>query len=129
MDPTPPPTRRDDLPQGSAGGGGEWLSPLASGGAAAEEAEAVWGAAPLPEGDPRRANAERCRFGLCVEGGDTRPWDPVHPGEADGFGGPDGLDQDHGAGGGGELWRDRTSTDAQVRELWEMMVDHEMVLD
>lgn len=112
--PTPPPT-----PQGPIRGGGDlWLPPLAGGDPAQDQAEAFWCPPPLPPGDPRRANQERCGFGLCVEGGDTRPWDPIPPGWGAEQGG--GLDSGQEFGDRGPLLGDRLWRDAQVRRLWEL---------
>lgn len=102
--------------EGPTGGGSGGLSPLAGGGATEAEAETFWCPPPFPAGDPRRANEERSRFGLCLEGGDTRPWQPIPAGWDQGEGG--GLERGEGAGGGRPILGDRPWHYAQVRRLW-----------
>jgi len=96
------------------------LQALASRREAEQEAEAFWTEDLVPAGDPRRADQIRRCFGLCMEGGHTRPWHPIPsgagqvPSEQDRLGGR--AEQ----GQGRVLLGDREWRDAQVRRLWEM---------
>ena len=110
--------RQPPSPQGSTGGGSEWLPPLAGGGAAQAEAEAFWCPPPLPEGDPRRADQELCGLGLRLEGGDVHCWYEIQPRAVQVQGGGLGGGQD--ARGGWQVLGDRPWSDAEVRVLWTM---------
>lgn len=99
------------------------LLALASSREAQAQAEAFWGQEDIPASDPRRANKIRRCFGLCVEGGHTRPWNPVPVG-----GGQEASEQDRlGPGPGTQQARpvlgDRLWRDAQVRNLWTLGED------
>jgi len=98
----------------------ERVQALASRRQAEAEAAAFWGQEAIPIGDPCRADKVRRCFGLCVEGGDTRPWHPVPAGGGQGTSEQDRLGGRAQQGQGRVLLGDREWRDAQVRRLWEM---------
>lgn len=98
----------------------ERVQALASSREAQEQAKTFWLEDIVPAGDPRRADQVRRCFGLCLEGGHTRPWHPIPvgagqvPSEQDRLGGRSEQGQ------GRVLLGDREWRDAQVRRMWEM---------
>lgn len=98
----------------------ERVQALASSRQAQKQAEAFWVEEPIPAGDPRRADQIRRCFGVCLEGGHTRPWHPIPTGAGQVPSQQDRLGGHYDQGQSGGLLRDRARSNAEVRNVWSL---------